>query len=316
MALTSELLKGNTATSSLTDEQISAIVTMSLNDENSVIAQKTGEIYGGLDADILATSGIAKNGAEKTYDYAKRVITDIKAQAGTAAQLQSQVTELTKEKTRLEKVIADGGGDAETKKQLNQAKADLAAVTKSFTDLQSKYDAEKGEHEKALFSLKLEGELAQSIGGLKFKAGLPEAVTNVILTNAKEKVKGMTAEYIDDGKGGQILAFKDANGAIMRNPENQLNPFSAAELLEKELRTMGVLETGKRAQGAGSGSGSGSGGGGSVALDLSAARTQIEADDIITKTLLAQGLTIGSDAFQEAKTKAWTENNIKALPFR
>ena len=71
MALTNELLNANAATAALTDEQKTAIVEMSRNDEQAVIGQKTGEIYGGLDADILAASGIAKNGTEKTYDYAK-----------------------------------------------------------------------------------------------------------------------------------------------------------------------------------------------------------------------------------------------------
>ena len=84
MALTTELLNANAALSGLTDEQKTAIVEMSKNDETAVIGQKTGEIYGGLDADILAASGIAKNGTEKTYDYAKRVIGEIKGQAGNA----------------------------------------------------------------------------------------------------------------------------------------------------------------------------------------------------------------------------------------
>ncbi|MGF2525882.1 hypothetical protein ACQUW0_26495, partial [Ralstonia pseudosolanacearum] len=104
MALTTELLNANAALSGLTDEQKTAIVEMSKNDETAVIGQKTGEIYGGLDADILAASGIAKNGAEKTYDYAKRVIGEIKGQAGNAAELQTKVSELEKEKTRLESV--------------------------------------------------------------------------------------------------------------------------------------------------------------------------------------------------------------------
>ena len=71
--LTREILIANASLSGLSDEQITAITTLSQNDENSVIAKKTGEIYGALDADILEVSGIAKNGTEKTYDYAKRV---------------------------------------------------------------------------------------------------------------------------------------------------------------------------------------------------------------------------------------------------
>ena len=95
--LTGEILVANAALSGLSDEQIMAITTLSQNDENSVIAKKTGEIYGALDADILAVSGIAKNGTEKTYDYAKRVIGEMKTKADGATGLQSQIDSLTKE---------------------------------------------------------------------------------------------------------------------------------------------------------------------------------------------------------------------------
>lgn len=315
MALTTELIQANAATAGLTTEQINAIVTMSRNDENAVIAQRVGELYGGLDADILAASGIAKNGTEKTYDYAKRVIGEIKQQASSVDGLNNQIAALNKEKARLEKVIADGGADAETKKQLAQAQKDLAAVTKSFTDLQTQFTTEKADHEKAIFNMQLDGELEKSVGTFKFKAGFPEAVTSVIMAQAKAKVKGMTPEYVDNGNGGKILVFKDATGAIMRNPANALNPFTASELLEKELSTMGVLETGKKAEGSGS-DGNGSNGGNGGVLDLSGARTQVEADEAITKALLAQGLIIGSDAFQAAKNKAWIDNNVKALPMQ
>ena len=127
--LTREILVANAALAGLTDEQIAAITTLSTNDENSVIAKKTGEIYGGLDADILAASGIAKNGTEKTFDYAKRVVAEFKTKAESASALQTQIDSLTKEKARLEKAIADGATDAETAKALKQAKADLTAVS-------------------------------------------------------------------------------------------------------------------------------------------------------------------------------------------
>ena len=101
MALTREILVANAALSGLTDEQINAITTLSQNDENSVIAKKTGEIYGNLDVDILAASGVEKNGTEKTYDYAKRVLGDFKTKAESVTGLESQIATLTKEKTRL-----------------------------------------------------------------------------------------------------------------------------------------------------------------------------------------------------------------------
>ena len=319
MALTTELLNANGATAGLTDEQKSAIVEMSKNDETAVIGQKTGEIYGGLDADILAASGIAKNGAEKTYDYAKRVIGEIKTQAGNAAELQTKVSELEKEKTRLENVIAKGGGDAETKRQLDQAKADLANVTKEFTDLKTKYDNAQSEHEKALFGMKIDGEFAKATAGLKFKADLPASVTSVLTEQAIAKVKAMNPEYIDDGNGGKTLAFME-NGAVKRNPENNLRPFTAAELVAKELSTMGVLETGRKQTGAGSTGGQGGqgGNGSGGTVDLSGARTQDEAHEIIAKQLMAQGKINGSKEFADAMAQAWKDNRdaIKALPIR
>ena len=318
MALTTELLNANAATAALTDEQKSAIVEMSNNDENTVIAKKTGEIYGGLDADILAASGIAKNGTERTYDYAKRVIGEIKGQAGNATQLQSQITELTKEKARLEKVIADGGADAETKRALTQAQKDLANVTKEYTDLKTRFDKSEAEHAKALFNTKLDSEFAKATAGIKFKADLPASVTSVIMEQAINKVKGMNPEYIDDGNGGKVLAFME-NGTPMRNAENNLRPFTATELVARELKTMGVLDEGRKQTGTGGNGGTGGGGGnGGGTIDLSGARTQDEAHEIIAKQLMAQGKINGSKEFADAMAEAWKANKdvIKALPIR
>ena len=316
MALTTELLNANAALSGLTDEQKTAIVEMSKNDETAVIGQKTGEIYGGLDADILSASGIPKDGAEKTYDYAKRVIGAIKGQAGNAAELQNQVSELTKEKARLESVIAKGGADAETKKQLEQARADLVNVTKEYTDLKTEYETAKADHEKALFGLKIDGEFAKATTGIKFKADLPASVTSVLLQQAISKVKGMNPEYIDDGNNGKVLAFME-NGTPKRNPNNNLLPYTAAELITSELKTMGVLEEGRTQTGAGT-QGNTVGTGSSKAVDISGATTQDQAHEIIAKQLMERGLVNGSKAFNDAMSAAWKENRdvLKALPLR
>ena len=265
----------------------------------------------------MEVSGIAKNGTEKTYDYAKRVMGEMKTKADGATGLQSQIDSLTKEKARLEKAIADGAADAETVKALKQAKADLQNVTTQFTELTTKYEAEKANHEKELFGVKIDNALQTAAAGLKFKAGFPESVTKVILAQATEKIKGMNPEYTDDGKGGKILAFKGADGAIMRNPNNQLNPFTPKELLTKELETMGVLEVQRQQPGGGTNPpAGGAGGGGSIVLDTTGAKTQSEAYDIIANNLMAQGMTVGSKQFDEAMRKVWQENNIGKLPER
>lgn len=314
MALTSEILRANAVLSGLTDEQITAITKLSENDENSVIAKKTGEIYGGLDADILAVSGIGKNGTEKTFDYAKRVLTELKDQIKGAAGLQKTIDDLTKEKNRLEKAIADGAVDAETAKALKQAKADLTSVQNQYNDLKKQYDKAISDHAANVHSLRIESELNAAKSGFKFKAGLPESATSVLVSQAIDKIKGLTSEFIDDGKGGKLLVYKDSTGAIMRNPNNQLNPYTSQELLHKELDGMGILDNGRQGAGAGSqGSNGGQGGNGGV-IDIAGAKSRTQAYDIIANGLIAQGKQPGSAEFDAAMSQAWKDNNISALP--
>lgn len=315
MALTSEVLKANAVLAGLTDEQIQAITTLSQNDENTVIAQKTGKIYGDLDADVLAVTGVAKNGTEKTYDYAKRVLSEFKAKAEGANGLSAQIDSLTKEKARLEKAIADGATDAETAKALKQAKADLTAVQTQFNDLKTKYDEAEQKYQNELFGVRIESALQTAVAGIKFKPELPESATKVLLSQAIDKIKAMNPEYIDDGKGSKVLAFKDETGALMRNPNNQLNPYTPADLLTRELETMGIIDKGRQAAGGGSTPpAGGSGGIGGGAISISGAKTRVEAYDAITQSLQGQGLQVGTKQFDDAMTAAWKENNIAALP--
>lgn len=313
--LTREILIANAVLSGLTDEQIQAITTLSQNDENTVIAQKTGKIYGDLDADILAATGVAKNGTEKTYDYAKRVLSEFKAKAEGANGLSAQIESLTKEKARLEKAIADGATDAETAKALKQAKADLTAVQTQFNDLKTKYDEAEQKYQNELFGVRIESALQTAVAGVKFKPELPESATKVLLSQAIDKIKAMNPEYIDDGKGGKVLAFKDETGALMRNPNNQLNPYTPGDLLTRELETMGIIDKGRQAAGGGTGTPGGNGGsGGGGAISISGAKTRVEAYDAITQSLQGQGLQVGTKQFDDAMTAAWKENNIAALP--
>lgn len=309
--LTRELLQANTALAGLSEEQLSAIETLSKNDENTVIGKRIGEVYREMDNTIAKATGIERNGDEKTYFYLERAA---KAIADKQNDLGKQVTDLTNEKARLEKVIAEGQSDNETKKQLEQAKKDVASITKDYTELKTKFDTEKADFEKKVFDVELKYELNAATAGLKLKKDLPEAVTRVILNDTISKIKAMNPEFIDNGEGGKVLAFKGEDGEIRRNKENQLKPYTASELIAAELKTMGVLDEGRKMPGGGTIPPKNTPAGGT--MDVSGAKTRVEADELITKSLMAQGLTIGSSAFQEAKNKAWKENNIDKMPMQ
>lgn len=313
MALTRQLITANAALSALTDEQIKAIETLSQNDENAVISSRIGEIYRQMDATIEEHLGVKRNGDEKTYNFLERAAKAVAAKAKAADELQTKINDLTAEKERLEKVIKDNAGNAESVKQLEQATKDLAATKKAFNDLKTQYDTAKANHDAELIGIKIDGELSKATSGIKFKAEYPESVTSVILAQAVAKVKGMNPEFIDNGQGGKVLVFKDANGARLNNPENALNPYTANELIKKELKTMGVLDEGKGGKGGGTGN---TGGGGGSSIDISGCRTQVEANAAIDKALLSQGLVVGSDKYQEAMTQAWKGNNVASLPIQ
>ena len=315
--LTKELLKANAELNGLSDEQLSVIENLSKNDEDRVIGMRIGEVYRQEDETIKNLTGIDRLGDEKTYVYRERVLKDLTSKVKATDELTKQVADLNKEKARLEKVIADGEGDGETKKALQQAQRDLASITKQFTDLKTEYDGAKSKFDAELLGIRIDNELALATKGFKFKDGLPEAVTRVVLDQAVAKIKGMNPEFEEDGKGGKRLIFKDEAGARLLNKEHHLDPYTANELIANELKAMGVLDEGRRQTGAGTNTPTGDRGkGGGYSVDVAGSKTQVEAYEAITQTLLAQGMTKGSAAFEKAMTESWEANNVQSLPER
>lgn len=315
MALTADIIKQNQVLATLTPEQISAIETLSTNDEATVLGTRIGEIYREMDGKIAAITGVQRNGDEKTYLYLERAAKSLKDQAGEVATIKKQVEDLTKEKTKLEKAIADGTADAEAAKQLKQLRAELDQTKGQYNTLQKELDDAKTAHTKELFDVRIDNELRQASAGLKFKAEIPQSATDTLLQQTISKLKGSyKPDYIDDGNGGQRLVFRNEAGAVMNNPENQLNPYTASELLAKELKTMGILDEARKQTGAGTGAGAGSGTGAGSTVDISGARTKVEATEMATKAILAQGITKGSAEFDAAMTQAWKDHNVTSLP--
>lgn len=314
--ITVEMLTNDTILGALTDEQKQAIATLSKNDEEAVIGGRFREVYNQLDETIARETGIARNGDEKTYLYLERAARELAAKANSVEGLNNKVSELTRERDRLKKVIEDGSQDPALKKQLDQAQADLENVRKEYDTLKQSTDQMRQQHAAEMLGLQVDNELRGAMGGLRFKAEFPQAVTDTILKQAIEKVKGMNPEFIDNGQGGKKLIFRNADGSEMRNAENRLEPFTAAELLAKELKAMGVLDEGRQQQGGGTKPVQQSSGGASTVYDIGMARTQAEAYEVIATQLMRQGLTNGSKEFDKAIKEAMSADNVRALPIQ
>lgn len=313
--ITVEMLQQQESLKGLTEEQMNAIATLSQNDEEVTIGNRFREVYNRLDDTIASSTGIARNGDEKTYNYLERAAKAIKAEADKVSGLQVKVNELTNEKARLEKAIQEGTADEQTRKQLAQAQKDLTNITEQFNTLKGERDSLVQQHADELMGLRIDNELSQAVAGIKFKAEFPKQAVDTLLAQTITRIKGMQPEYVDNGQGGKRLVFKGADGAILRNQENGLQPYTAGELLAKELKAMGIVDEGRKATGGGTTPPAG-GGGGTAVVDVSSARTQTEAHDIIARALMAQGMTNGSKEFQAAMTEAWRTNNIQSLPIR
>lgn len=314
--ITKEILVANSALAGLTEDQINAIITINNNDVAGEIGKKTSEIYQKFDQLTKDATGVDRlMGAtpEKTYDYLPRAIQEMKKNLGDNEALKTQIQSLTAEKTRLEGELAKGAG-AEVQRQLDQTKAELANTKAQYNTLQSQMAEKEKAHQAEIFGIRVDNDLNVASKGMQFKSEIPASVQTILLQNAYTKIKGMNPDYIDDGNGGKRLVFRGQDGAVLNNPENQLNPYTAGELLARELKD--VLAVRREVAGGGTKPLGGGSGAGDPAVDVSGAKSQTEAQEILTKQFLAQGMTIGSDQFQEAMDKAWKDNNIINLPIR
>ena len=110
------------------------------------------------------------------------------------------------------------------------------------------------------------------------------------------------------------MVFRDAKGEILRNKSNSLNPYTAKELISEQLKE--VIDLGQNKKGAGTDNPPKRGNDTVEIVDIAGAKTQVEADEIITKYLMQVGETRGSGSFADRQKKLRSENGVDKLPIR
>lgn len=314
MALTIDILKANSVLAGLTQEQIDAIVTLSVNDENTVIGKKVGEIHGQYDIDVESTVGVPKKQGEKSYDYVKRVLNDFKTKMASLNDLNTKITTLTSEKEALEAKIKEGSGDAVLKQQLTDANTKLIQLQQMYDTDKATFEANKAKYDSDIQNLHVNHAIDTALTGLKFKATIPESAQKILISTAKAEI--LTAykpEFITDQLGNKTLVYRDQNGNLMNNPQNALNPFTTQELISNKLKD--VLDFGVQKPGTGTRVPN-------VApivsanIDLTGVKTQVEADKAIETHLMAQGFTRDSADFATKSIEIRNELEVAKLPIQ
>lgn len=315
MALTPELIKSNERLATLSDEQVSAIATLSVNDEATVINAKVGEHHGLIEADVLQISGIEKNDGERAYDYMKRVMSSYKEQTGSAETLQQTINNQKATIADLNKKINDGSTDEALKQQLTDAKSNLAQLQNQYDADKTAWDKEKEGFSEKITSIQVNSAIGKATSKLKFKAAYPENVQKTLLDSAKATVLSKYTPDWVESEGEKVMVFRDEKGEIVRNKSNSLHPYTAKELITEQLGD--VLDGERSKKGGGTGAPPGGGGVEDIEeVDIAQAKTQIEADELIVKHLMQKGVTRGSQEFADQQKKLRNGNNVSKLPIR
>ena len=312
MALTQDMIKANEVLAELSEDQITAISTLSLNDENTVISSKIGELHGKYDADILASAGVEKNQGEKSYDYMKRAFGGLKTQVDGSAGLATKVTAYEADIANLKKQITDGSTDEVTKQSLRDAEDKLSALQTLYDTDKGNWATEKDEFASKITGIQVSTQFDTAMSGLKFKAGYSDSAKQMLLKSTKAEILAEHKVGWVETDGEKTMVFRDDKGEILKNKNNALNPYTAAELIQEKLKDS--LDAGVKKPGGGTGN---PGGGGSATIDLvdiSGAKTQVQADDIIVKYLMQTGETRGTVSFTEKQMKLRDDNEVAKLP--
>lgn len=299
MGLTKDTIVANDLLKDLTEEQISAIATLSQNSEDELFRVKMGEHYRKLDASIEEHSGVARNGDEKTYDYLPRAIDAMKG---------AYETSLQRIKAENDSLKANSDkGDEGLRSKIESLTKELETARGEYQSLKDNAEEERKGFAKALNDYKIDSEIARAFDGISFKSGINAELLSTAKERAIANIKGKNPSF-EDRDGEQRLVFYDGDKPLL-NKENQLKPYTTKELLVEEFSKFDILNS-RPKQGAG-GNGNKPTGGSSVL-----AATQTEAMNKIEAMVTGMGFRKGSADYQAEVNRVWAENKCSSLPMK
>lgn len=315
MALNAELLQKSGALKELTEAQIAAIVTLSENDEEQVMKKRIGDVHRDYDKDIEEALGLKRPSDVHTYDFLKR---EVYPKVKTVKETEDKLTTALNDVKDLKKQLRDGIKDEKLKTELEESEKLVGKLRGQLTAKDKEWQGKLDKAEKDAANNAVGFELDRALIGKKFKDEklIDLETRNMVLQSGRNHIISSYGHKWLEKDGKKTLVFLDAEGEILRNEANSLHPYTAEELYIDRVK--GVLDLGTKGAGTGHSGGDpgGNGGGGSSSVDISGAKTQKDAADILTTQLMQAGEVRGTEAFKEKFDKAWDENKVSELPMR
>jgi hypothetical protein len=316
MFLNIDDFKAQTGLEALTDDQLKTVVDLANNKTKEAIDIEKGKMFGRFDEDIKELTGIEKHeipydrgGITPTHIYLKGAFAKKLASAGSDPEIENKINELTEENTALKAKIKDGDSSGVLKAELEKRETLIeqlrADQEKSKTEWQKKLEEREQKYQSTL----VDNAFNEALSGLKFKDEnlIPLAARKAMINAVKgELLSKYKASFTDDG----TLEFLDENGQIVRNADNARHPYTAKDLLSKGLES--ILDKGREQTGGGAQGGNKKG----APINLSGAKSQVEADEMLSQKLMAEGLAKGTPEFMAKHYELRTEARVHELPLQ
>jgi len=179
------------------------------------IAPRISEVHTRYDEDIFSITGLKKKPDEKTYDFNKRVLADLKAKADKVPTHEQEIASL-KEKV---------GKNADAK-----ILADLENVRSEFATFKSAKEKELDDLRKETEVSRKKSLIESEINAYEFDPLIKENVLKVYKETVINALIG-SSEFRD----GQLV-FLDEKGNPLRNQANNLAPYSPTEIIGERLK--------------------------------------------------------------------------------
>lgn len=285
------------------------------NKANLIYQDKIGEevkrIHQQYDDDIFSTLGERPGTGEdgqkqKTYDYAKKLYTELKELRGQKDSL-SKDAKVVELQTKIDQLTKDGGG-SHIQSIFDQAKATWE--TEKQTYLKQINDS-KSENE----TFQKKTEIQNAISRLKFNPDTPESIKKMVISNVENQL--VNSSKLENGK----LVFLDTEGKPVLDPTtytpkdafgmvSSMDAIKDISLKENKggggatTEIHGSIQTtkveGKDAK--------------KLILPEGSFKTKIEFQSVAEKALIDSGITRRDPQWDTLKTEAYKEYKVSELP--
>lgn len=269
------------------------------------VGSYTSDIYNKLDNDIFEVTGLRKEANEKSYDFQKRVLADLKKKAeDTTGNTPEEVKTLKDKIKDLEDKVKNGESSGHWKKSYEE-------VVEELRKNKETHEQQLADLNSQILNNSVEVDITTGLGGLKLNETLPEAVRNAYINQHKGDL--IKNAKIVDGKP----VYYDAEGKPLL--DKQYKPASAEYLLKERLKDILAVDKvpGGGAPQGGKGEvitvGTGDSATKKLVLDKSTFSTRQEFLSVAEKALAEEGITRNDKQYNAMLDEAHKEYGVSEL---